>query len=969
MTSNDYIYFIQKYLDTHSYIVPLGIVGVWRWTVWTCKELVGLFYRPKKQLYNASVSIVTPVYNENPHLFFQALQSWEKNNPLEIIAVIDYTDEKCIAVFQQFAKERKNARLIVTHTPGKREALADGIKSTQGEIVALVDSDTLWADGVIKNGLPPFHDSKVAGVGTYQNVLHPQTLTQKIFDAQLDLRYSDEFAFLAASGDALICLSGRTAFYRRAVIVPLLPDLVHETFFGQKVVSGDDKRLTYLVLSHGWKVAYQSTSKVYTPGMGDFPTFMKQRIRWARNSLRADIKALLEGWPIRHPSLMFFQIDKFLQSIVVILSPIYFVVALLTGLYSAAALIFLWWFVSRSIKMFPHLKRRPQDIFILPVFILYTFLTGLFKIYAFFTLNTQGWITRWDASRLPKTNILKTVRAYALSLAIVILLGFGVYFYKQQTYFIPLQKQNALIAVTLPVSKILAQVDASQQSDKKFVNQKDLSVRKHIVKAGESLGTIADAYDVPIEKLLFSNIPRLPNWNTIEPGLIVNIPGKDAQIAPDTKFNYQRIYPDPFRVVYDQSTNTINVYGRGEKVNLTRLKNSVDEGLIQEVEPKVWHTTASIFIRSGVTLVLDKDEVKWLRLASNEKKFAILRAYNATILVDGVKITSWDEVKKFYDTDLKDGRSFILVKDNSRMDFINSELAYLGYPRTPKMTLSPYGVSWRMSNGKLGKALLTGEVIKSKFHHNYFGAYTFGATGMTWRGNEFYENIRYGLDPHDDSNGFLVENNIFHHNGSHGIIFSKRCVNNIIRNNFSYDNKLHGIMLHESSNNNIIENNIVSGNTDGIAIWHSSNNIIRSNKIENNKNGVRANALSVDNRIVHNVIRNSKKYGVYLYLKADNTVVDTNTLIGNDTALYIKTNNNTIQNNRVEDNRIGVYFINFASHNIVSNNQILYNKQYGIYTKIMNRSQNILGENYLYRNRYDVVAKEIEGRKLSRLEM
>jgi hypothetical protein len=32
---------------------------------------------------------------------------------------------------------------------------------------------------VIKNGLPPFHDKKVAGVGTYQNVLHPKTLAKK----------------------------------------------------------------------------------------------------------------------------------------------------------------------------------------------------------------------------------------------------------------------------------------------------------------------------------------------------------------------------------------------------------------------------------------------------------------------------------------------------------------------------------------------------------------------------------------------------------------------------------------------------------------------------------------------------------------------------------------------------------------------------------------------------------------------
>jgi parallel beta-helix repeat protein len=142
-----------------------------------------------------------------------------------------------------------------------------------------------------------------------------------------------------------------------------------------------------------------------------------------------------------------------------------------------------------------------------------------------------------------------------------------------------------------------------------------------------------------------------------------------------------------------------------------------------------------------------------------------------------------------------------------------------------------------------------------------------------WRGNEFYENVRYGLDPHDDSNGFLVENNTAHNNGTHGIIFSKRCMYNTVRNNVSYDNKLHGIMLHEKSDFNIIENNTVTGNTSGVAIYHSSNNLIQGNVIENNRHGIRANAESIANLVQKNTIKGSKLYGVYFYDKADSNLV------------------------------------------------------------------------------------------------
>ncbi|MBI4091608.1 MAG: glycosyltransferase, partial [Candidatus Levybacteria bacterium] len=317
----DITFYSQQYLDRYTFLVPLGIIGIWRWLVWMMKESIGLSYRPKTKPYQARVSIVTPVYNENPKIFKMALESWKENKPDEIVAVIDYTDKACIKIFKEFSNSFPKAILIITKIPGKREALATGIQKVKNEIVALVDSDTIWGDTVIRNGLPPFADSRVAGVATYQSVLNPKTFAQKIFDIQLDLRYRHEYPFLAAAGDALVCLSGRTALYRREVILPMLPKLVNETFLGKPVISGDDKRLTYLVLAAGWKVAYQSNSHVYTPGMKDLRSYLKQRIRWSRNSLRADLGAMLDGWPRRHPALFFFQIDKVLQSFVIILSP------------------------------------------------------------------------------------------------------------------------------------------------------------------------------------------------------------------------------------------------------------------------------------------------------------------------------------------------------------------------------------------------------------------------------------------------------------------------------------------------------------------------------------------------------------------------------------------------------------------------------------------------------------------------
>ena len=96
-------------MEVLYYLIPLGVIGAWRWSVWILKRGIATFYRPVKNNFKMSVSLVTPVYNENPKVFQSALDSWKVNNPDEIIAVIDYTDKKCIKVFKKFAKSNITA--------------------------------------------------------------------------------------------------------------------------------------------------------------------------------------------------------------------------------------------------------------------------------------------------------------------------------------------------------------------------------------------------------------------------------------------------------------------------------------------------------------------------------------------------------------------------------------------------------------------------------------------------------------------------------------------------------------------------------------------------------------------------------------------------------------------------------------------------------------------------------------------
>ena len=614
------------------------------------------------------------------------------------------------------------------------------------------------------------------------------------------------------------------------------------------------------------------------------------------------------------------------------------------------------------VKIYPHLRKYPLDIWMLPIFIVFNFVSIYIKIYALFSVNIQGWATRWDKSRLPQFRFYNLARAHALTLLMFGLIAIGVTVNKNNNYLIPQDRQKKLVASLLPKSSSLAAKRNSKVLGASLSDAESQLTKRYEFQSTDSLASVAEKFGVQLYDLLNANVSKITNWNRMKAGTILTIPPKGLMIIPTYQFNYQRIYDDFLQIFYDPLSNTVIISGRGYQIGLNDISNSVGKEFLEEITPKVWQLRANILLRSGVSLKLNKAEVEWLRLASNKDGFVNIRGSNADVLIDGVKITSWDEKVQDHDKILEDGRSYILVKDNARMDVINSEIAYLGYDRPQDLPYSSYGISWRMSRGRLGRALLTGEVINSKFHHNYFGAYTFGATGMTWRGNEFYYNTRYGLDPHDDSTGFLVENNKFYNNGAHGLIFSKRCINNTVRNNISYDNKLHGIMLHELSNNNIIENNEVFGNIDGINLDNSNKNIIRNNKIFANKRGLLADKKSFENIIEKNEIKENNQYGIYLYGEANENIIRNNVLVFNAIAMYIKTSRNEAINNQIDQNKVGIYFLGKASNNRLDSNTITYNERYGVYAKIFSGLSNLLGENNILikNNKNDVAAYALE---------
>lgn len=886
-----------QYWGMIFFLIPLGAVGVWRWSTWLLKKSISFFYRMPEGNFYSTLSIVTPVYNEDPDMFRLALESWKLNEPDEIIAVIDYSNPDLIGIFENFSKRFDGAKLFVTHVPGKRAALADGIRMSQGEIVALVDSDTIWDSDIKRKLLAPFSDPEVGGLTTRQDILQADTLARKLFKVMLDDRYLFEYPFLSTVSDALLCLSGRTAVYRRIAVADKVDGLVGETFWGKEMISGDDKTLTNMVHADGWKTRFLRDVKVYTPGMRDLPSFLKQKLRWARNGLRSDSRVLASRWLWkRHKMLALHMIDKLIAAITILLAPVYFIIAIYNGFWEIALIIFCWWIVSRCVKIYPHLKERPSDIFILPLYILMTFVMAVVKIYAFFTLDKQGWITRWDQDRLRKWNPLRQSMAYVMTALFIGGYFFAVEAYQKKMFSdAPFQKEVRTASnVISQEPRLVSDAELALKRESMLSDKKDSSYGSYLIRPGDTLLTLKQRFNLPsVSAITYENHVAIMDKNMIPVGKKIMIPVSDLQktLNADELFA-NRFYLRRSLISFDKNSNTVYLKGGGSVVTLTDIKRALlgNKSILEEIKKGEWILRSNMYIGKNVTLVLDKRDVTYLKLKSDESGHIWILSQGGNVLISNTKITSWDEGSNFPDLNHADGRSYITAKGTGRMDVVNSEIGFLGYeglPRRGGPFGGSYGLSWKITNGTIGENLLTGSVINSLVHDNYFGLYTFGATGIIIKNNEVFKNVQYGIDPHDDSNNFLIVGNNVHDNGNHGIIISKRCVSNEISNNISYNNRLHGIMLDKNSDSNIVQGNIVFGNVDGIALYESDNNLIVKNDIYQNKQGIRLNSGSSSNYIEKNQIT-SNGNGIHVYGGASRNMTVDNVIKGNNVGLSIQ---------------------------------------------------------------------------------
>jgi len=371
------------------------------WLLWTAKALAARRYRPSTASPEGlRTSVLVPVYDEPEDIWRRALASVVANRPSELIAVVDGGDAGIARIAVEYCD-----RVLRIPKAGKRAAIAAGLRASDPDtdVVVVLDSDTVWTPGALTELLRPFADPAVGGVTPRQAVFEPGgNAVRRLADWIEDVRYHLTVPAQSVFGQ-VGCLAGRTIAYRRAAFEPAVERLVAQTVLGTRQHVGDDRVLTNELLRNGWRTVYQSTALVETDAPSEWPRFWRQQLRWGRSSQRETLLSL--PWLWRKPvAFVCFGTD--------IVTPfaLYAVVGLavahaLRGDSGTAGLplalelplAYAGMLVSIGLRQIPRLRRAPQDLRRLPLFVLQiTFVMVPLRIAAFATMFHQGWSTRPD---------------------------------------------------------------------------------------------------------------------------------------------------------------------------------------------------------------------------------------------------------------------------------------------------------------------------------------------------------------------------------------------------------------------------------------------------------------------------------------------------------------------------------------------------------------------------------------------
>jgi cellulose synthase/poly-beta-1,6-N-acetylglucosamine synthase-like glycosyltransferase/peptidoglycan/xylan/chitin deacetylase (PgdA/CDA1 family) len=240
--------------------------------------------RPLRHL--GPVSIIVPAYNEAANIAATVHSLTTNDYPgTEIVVVDDGSTDDTAGIVERL--RLPNVHVVRQPNAGKPTALNTGIRHAHGDILVLVDGDTVFDHDAVGRLVQPLHDPHVGAVSGNTKVANRTGLLGR----WQHLEYVIGFNLDRRMFDIARCMPtvpGAIGAFRRAAIRDaggLSPQTLAE-----------DTDFTMAVLRAGWDVVYEPAAIAWTEAPATLRQLWRQRYRWCYGTMQA-------MWKHRHTVL------------------------------------------------------------------------------------------------------------------------------------------------------------------------------------------------------------------------------------------------------------------------------------------------------------------------------------------------------------------------------------------------------------------------------------------------------------------------------------------------------------------------------------------------------------------------------------------------------------------------------------------------------------------------------------------
>ncbi|HEX5945913.1 MAG TPA: bifunctional polysaccharide deacetylase/glycosyltransferase family 2 protein [Acidimicrobiales bacterium] len=314
--------------------MPLAVLMTGRAVVAIVLALAHARRRPPERPWLGPVSVVVPAYNESAGIAatLHSLVASDWRYGLEVIVVDDGSTDGTADLVA--ALRLPGVRLVRQPNQGKPAALNTGLALARGDVVVMIDGDTVVEPDTIAGLVAPFADPRVGASSGNAKVANRGSLLGRWQHIEYVMGFNLDRRLLATLG-AITTVPGAAGAFRAAALRDV-EGVSEDTI-------AEDTDLTIAIHRAGWRVVYVPDAVAWTEAPSSVGDLWRQRYRWCYGTLQAVWKhrrAVVEG---RSIGLIGLPYALMFQVVVALAGPVVDVAALYGLATSRAADVAMAW--------------------------------------------------------------------------------------------------------------------------------------------------------------------------------------------------------------------------------------------------------------------------------------------------------------------------------------------------------------------------------------------------------------------------------------------------------------------------------------------------------------------------------------------------------------------------------------------------------------------------------------------------